>query len=276
MLNGQQPNQKTLGIKRVGLCALLILLSVTACQSAPATIPSSPTPAAVESQSILNGPVSLGKGIWLRKVMEVGPNNIRLVRNPVNGDVYVLDSAGSISRISNISAAASREEVASLMEIKGTPTGIAFGPDGTLYAVVNTTVDQNKNQVVVRKGVPNDKERFTWETLASSEPYPLSNTYFDHLYNGIVVSPDGQWLYINGGSRTDHGEVEDNGGAFPDTRDVAMTSKILRLPVSATELTLPNDEAALTAQGLILRLVTRNSYCMAFAPHSDLVCVDYI
>jgi len=274
MLNGQQPNQKTLGIKRVGLCALLILLSVTACQSAPATIPSSPTPAAVETQPILNGPVSLGKGISLRKVMEVGPNNIRLVRNPVNGDVYVLDSAGSISRISNISAAASREEVASLMEIKGTPTGIAFGPDGTLYAVVNTTVDQNKNQVVVRKGVPNDKGRFTWETLASSEPYPLSNTYFDHLYNGIVVSPDGKWIYINGGSRTDHGEVEDNGGAFPDTRDVALTSKILRLPTNASELVLPNDVAALMAQGLIFARGTRNAYDMAFAPNGDLFAVD--
>src|SRR5258706_8561029 len=276
MLKGQQPYPITLRIMSVHMCALLVLLSVTACQSSPTTIPSSPTAAPVETQSILNGPVSLGKGISLRKVMEVGANNIRLVRNPVNGDVYVLDSAGSISRISNISAAASREEVASLIEIKGTPTGIAFGPDGTLYAVVNTTVDQNKNQVVVRKGVPNDKERFTWETLASSEPYPLSNTYFDHLYNGIVVSPDGQWIYINGGSRTDHGEVEDNGGAFPDTRDVALTSKILRLPTNASELVLTNDLAPLMGQGLILRLVTRNSYCMAFAPHSDLVCVDYI
>ena len=151
---------------------------------------------------------------------------------------------------------------------------MAFGPDGTLYAVLNTTVDETKTQVVVRKGVPNDEGRFTWETLASSEPYPLSNTYYDHLYNGIVVSPDGQWIYINGGSRTEHGEVEDNGGAFPNTRDVALTSRILRLPTSAAELVLPNDEAALTAQGLIFARGTRNAYDMAFAPNGDLFAID--
>jgi len=58
----------------------------------------------------------------------------------------------------------------------------------------------------------------------------LSDTYFDHLYNGIIVSLDGKWVYINGGSRTDHGEVEDNAGAFPDTRDVALTARILAFP----------------------------------------------
>jgi glucose/arabinose dehydrogenase len=185
-----------------------------------------------------------------------------------------LDTAGNILRISGISSSTTSTKVASAREIQGTPTGMAFDSKGTLYVVLNTTVDKTKTQVVVRRGVPNDKDQFNWETLAASEPYPLSDTYFDHLYNGIVVSPDDQWIYINGGSRTDHGEVEDNGGAFPDTREVALTSKVLRISTNAQELLLPNDEAALTAQDLIFARGTRNAYDMAFAPNGDLFAVD--
>ena len=291
MLRNQQPFQITRGFIATRLCAFLLLLSLAACQSSPAatteplptptapslsTATSTPLPEAtpVETQPPAEGPVLLGEGLSLRKVIEVGPSFIRLVRNPVDGDVYVLDSDGGIYRISDISGSASRDPVAGIRELKGKPTGMAFGADGTLYAVLNTKVGENKTQVVVRKGVPNDEGRFTWETLASSEPYPLSNTYFDHLYNGIVVSPDGQWIYINGGSRTDHGEVEDNAGAFPDTRDVALTARILRIPTSASELVLPNDEAALTEQGLIFARGTRNAYDMAFAPNGDLFAID--
>jgi glucose/arabinose dehydrogenase len=285
MLKFHQPSQTSLGIMGVRWCALFVLLGLTACQSAPtasspttsapATPTSSPvTPTPFESQPIANGPVLLRAGLTIRKVLEVGANNIRLVRNPADGDVYLLNPAEGIFRVSDISASASLEKVASIPDIKGAATGMAFGPDGTLYAVLNTTVDETKTQVVVRRGVPNDEGRFTWETLASSEPYPLSNTYFDHLYNGIIVSLDGQWIYINAGSRTDHGEVEDNGGAFPDARDVALTARILRIPASAIELVLPNDEAALTEQGSILARGTRNAYDMAFAPNGDLFAID--
>lgn len=283
MLKYHQPSQISLGMMGVRLCVLFVLLGLTACQSSltasaptasapPASSPTAPTP--FESQPIADGPVLLRAGLTLRKVLEVGPNNIRLVRNPADGDIYLLDPAEGIFRVDNLTASASLDKVASIQEIKGAATGIAFGPDGTLYAVLNTTVEKTKTQVVVRKGVPNDEGLFTWEILASSEPYPLSNTYYDHLYNGIVVSPDGQWIYINGGSRTEHGEVEDNGGAFPNTREVAFTSKILRLPTSATELVLPNDEAALTAQELIFARGTRNAYDMAFAPNGDLFAID--
>lgn len=290
MLKNHHPAEITPRIKGLHILALCILLGLAGCQSStvataqpstaatatpltePTVVEAQSTP--VEIQPIVGGPVLLEADITLRKVMEVGPNNIRLVRNPANDDIYFLKPDEGIFRIVDISGSASRDKVASIREIKGSATGMAFGPDGTLYVVLNTTVEQTKTQVVVRKGVPNDEGRFTWETLASSEPYPLSNTYFDHLYNGIIVSPDGQWIYINGGSRTDHGEVEDNGGAFPDTRDVALTSKILRIPTSATELVLPNDEAALTEQGLIFARGTRNAYDMAFAPNGDLFAID--
>ena len=142
MLKNRRLSQMARGIIAAPLCALFLLLSLAACQSAPATAqPMStataqsaliatdttvPEAAPVETQPVVNGPVLLGEGISLRKVMEVGPNYIRLVRNPVDGDVYLLDSAGAIYRISDISTSASRDQVASLREIKGQPTGHGF------------------------------------------------------------------------------------------------------------------------------------------------------
>jgi glucose/arabinose dehydrogenase len=151
---------------------------------------------------------------------------------------------------------------------------MAFGLDGTLYVVTNQSGGRKQTQAVIYKGVASASGGFTWTILASTEPYPMSGTPFDHLFNGVVVSPDGQWVFVNSGSRTDHGEVEDNGSAFQDTREIALTSKIFRIPVEAVELVLPNDEDALAAQGLIFARGTRNAYDLEFAPNGDLFVGD--
>jgi hypothetical protein len=48
--------------------------------------------------------------------------------------------------------------------------------------------------------------------------------------NALAVSPDGKFIFVNSGARTDHGEVQDNGGLYPNARDNALTSKIFRFP----------------------------------------------
>ena len=109
-----------------------------------------------------------------------------------------------------------------------------------LYVVGNRG-DGKRNVGVVRRGSPTEGG---WTTLAETEPYPISGTQFDHLFNGVVVSPDGAWVFVNSGSRTDHGEVQDNDGSFPDAREGALTSRIFRLPADGEAITLPDDEAA--------------------------------
>jgi glucose/arabinose dehydrogenase len=135
-------------------------------------------------------------------------------------------------------------------------------------------VDDIYNQAIIRKGTPSGNGNFEWKTLAQTDPYPLSNTPFDHRFNGAIVSADGKWLYVNSGSRTDHGEVEDNEQNFADTREVPLTARIFKLPADAEDLQLPNDEAALTSNGLIYARGTRNAFDLAFAPNGDLFAVD--
>jgi hypothetical protein len=114
--------------------------------------------------------------------------------------------------------------------------------------------------------VPQSNGGRVWSVLAETEAYPRSKTAFDHVFNGIIVSPDGNSIFVNSGSRTDHGEVQDVGGLFPNTREVALTAKIFRLPTTASNLFLPNDANALRAAGRIFADGTRNSFDFAFAP----------
>ena len=82
--------------------------------------------------------------------------------------------------------------------------------------------------------------------------------------NAIVVSPDGEWLIVNHGSRTEHGEVRDDGMAAPGLREIPLTSAIFRIPASATDVLLPNDEAALRASGYLFADGVRNMFDLAY------------
>jgi glucose/arabinose dehydrogenase len=211
----------------------------------------------------------------LRSAARVGAGSIKLEIDPLSGDFYILNPGSGLQRL-KIGQSDELEKVANPADIveNADLTGMTFGPDGALYVVANRTVDGINNQAVIRKGTPNANGNFEWKTLAQTEPYPLSNTPFDHRFNGALVSADGKWIYVNSGSRTDHGEVEDNDQNFVDTREIALTAKIFKIPTDAEDLLLPNDEEALKSGGLIFAWGTRNAFDMAFAPNGDLFAVD--
>jgi glucose/arabinose dehydrogenase len=243
-------------------------------RAASAAPVSSPVPGArarVEVQPVPQGPTLLRAGITLRKVIGVGEGDVKLALNPTDGALYYLHPANGLFRVQLVPTAATIK-VASKQDIvpDGNPSGMTFGPDGSVYVVVNRKVDSTHTQAIIRKGTPGGQ--ISWSTLASTEPYQLSNTNFDHLYNGIAVSPDGKWVFLNAGSRTDHGEVESGGDAFPDLREVPLTSAILRVPADARDLTLPADENAL--KPYLYADGTRNAYDIRFAPNGDLFAVD--
>ncbi len=216
-------------------------------------------------------------GVTAKRVLEVGAGNVRLVQNPVTGQLYMLSPEKGVLLLDLEKG--SSKSVASLLELAGIPAGMTFDDSGNIYVVTNRNADENHNQGTVRKGTPkdgvaNNSGKFDWSTVAQTEPYPLSNTIFNHNYNGIVVSPDGQYLFVNAGSRTEHGEVQDFDGLFPGLREDALTSKIFRVPIDSEDLSLPNDEAALVEGGYIYAWGFRNAYDLAFAPNGDLFAVE--
>jgi glucose/arabinose dehydrogenase len=268
------------------LTTLALCLALVACSSppqggsgsTPASAPPAEAPAAPPGeapaasqprQPISGGPTLLRDGITLRRVGPAGAGSIRLAQNPQDGAVYALHTGNGLKRIDLETGVVSQALSLSSLVGDASPTGMAFGPDGTLYVVANRG-DGKRNVGVIRRGSPDDSA--SWATLAETEPYPISGTQFDHLFNGVAVSPDGAWVYVNSGSRTDHGEVQDNGGSFPDEREGPLTSRIFRLPADGGAITLPNDEAAVAPY--VFARGTRNAYDLAFAPNGDLFGVD--
>lgn len=259
---------------------LLAILGLTACQG---NVPQAAeeigpaTAAVVESRPIPDGPVLLRENIGLRKIVEVDGGAIKLALHPTTGELYYLRSEAGLFKV-NLGDAPTTEKVVDITEItpSGSLAGMKFGPDGLLYVVVNRRPNESEifTQAAVYKGLLDNPGASVWLNVATTEPYEVSNTNFDHLFNGIVISPDNSTIFLNSGSRTDHGEVQDTDGNFPGLRETAMTSRIFQVPVDAVDLVIPNDEAAQQAAGLLYATGTRNAYDLEFGPNGDLFGVD--
>lgn len=221
-------------------------------------------------------PTSLHPDVQIRFLLNAasGSKPVRLVKDPRDNALYYLKQSGTIYRVTvNPGSGTSVSSIAIGAGEHGisSASGLAIGPDGTMYVVGNTTTNNNNSTfATIMKGVLNTSGGRAWSNLARTEPYPRSKTAFDHVFNGIVVSLDGQFILLNSGSRTDHGEEQSVGGAFPGAREVPLTAKIFRLPASGSNLILSNNLPALQSAGYIYAEGTRNTYDFAFAPNGDL------
>jgi hypothetical protein len=107
---------------------------------------------------------------------------------------------------------------------------MAIGPDGTIYVVGNTTTDSTSTIARIAQGVPDGSGGRIWSLLARTESYPRTQIgIFDHFFNGLIVSPDGQYIYANSGARTDHGEVPGSELFAPYSTDSIVGLDILKV-----------------------------------------------
>lgn len=144
--------------------------------------------------------------------------------------------------------------------------GIAFGPDGALYVLADAGGGAITDFVIRKGELSADRKSRTWSTpVATDGGFARSGTNYDHNFSGITLSPDGKYLFISSGSRTDHGEVRNS------LREVPLSSAVFRLPTGMTTL-LKHDDASLApylyADG------TRNTFDMAFNAAGDLIGAD--
>ncbi|MDZ8110375.1 MAG: PQQ-dependent sugar dehydrogenase [Nostoc sp. DedQUE12a] len=217
-------------------------------------------------------PEALRSDIKIRNIVNtksLSPS-VRIVKDPRNNTLYYLKRNGEIYRVNLGSSTTTLVYNFNNHKVSETQ-GMAIGPNGTIYLVGNGNVANDQTKAVIVKGVinPSTRQRI-WSVLAKSAAYPKSKTAYDHRFNGVVVSLDGNYIYINSGSRTDHGEVQTAGGLYPNTREVGLTACIIRLPTNGQNLFLANNRATLKSAGYIFAEGIRNTYDMAFAPNGDL------
>jgi len=229
-------------------------------------------------QTARSSPVLLNTNLQVRLVLNTtnstGQPSVRIAKDPRNNQLYYLKMNGDIYQINlqpGSGSTSNRVYTSANHGVSESAQGMAIGPDGTIYIVGNTTTNSNNSTFArIMKGVPGGGGTRAWSLLAVTQPYARSATAFDHVCNGMIVSPDGQYVYLNSGSRTDHGEVQSKGGVFPDTREVGLTAKILRLPTSGANLILTNDINALRQAGYVFAEGTRNTFDFAFAANGDM------
>lgn len=224
----------------------------------------------VSAQESSEGPVSLRSDIRIEHYMEVAPQSIRLAQDPVSGDLYYNTNDGGIHRI----VEQGESEQLWSVEDHGIPRmqGLAFhGED--LFAVGNQTANEGLGSVgmIMRGRLQSDGSR-TWSLVAKTVEHGGAQTVFDHGFNGIVIDPSGDYMYVNSGARTDHGEVQHNNENYPGQREVPTTAVLFRLPIDTQDLILTHEPAQVDPYIFVKGV--RNIYDLEFAPNGHLFGVS--
>ncbi|MDO8993901.1 MAG: PQQ-dependent sugar dehydrogenase [Daejeonella sp.] len=221
-------------------------------------------------------PAALRPDIKIEHVMAVAPKSVRLLYDESTKAVYFTCYDGEVYMIKNIHDKNPVAEKILSVEDHGIPRlqGAAIYKN-TLFLTGNTRVNNglgNKGRMVRYDLKPNEKP--VMSVVFNTVEYGTNRTVFDHGWNALEISPDGKYIFVNSGARTDHGEVQDNNGAWPNARNGALTSKIFRFPIDSKDLLLPDDEAKLKADGYIFAEGIRNAYDIAFDGSGNLYGVS--
>lgn len=218
-------------------------------------------------------PVSNRSDITVKRLATVQMSSVRIKKDPVSGNLYILQNNGDIRRV-NFGADSSVSFT--LVYTKSdhglnAPLGMAFGKDGTMFLAGNEISDTNSAYATcdIVKGVPDKpgSEKRTWSYIATSEEYTFGHVY-NHKTNAIAVDPNGKYIYVNNGACTDHGEIREG------HREVGLTSIILKLPVDTSNIMLKNDRKWLKTNGYIMAEGIRNTFGLGYSGNGDLFGVE--
>jgi glucose/arabinose dehydrogenase len=219
-------------------------------------------------------PVPLDPNITIRRFTTAERDAIRLGYLPSQNALYYVRISGDIWRVDLATGEKQRVARATDHGLGGI-WGFELTPEGRFYLVSNDETGI-ETQATIKRGILEGNETIpsTWDILAQTERYPEAGDIFDHVFNAIKESHDGRWIYVNSGSRTDHGEIQDNMGRFPGLREIPITSAILKLPADTTDLLLLNDEDFLVSNGFVWADGVRNTFDLEYGPEGRLFGVE--
>ncbi|MEQ9443036.1 MAG: cytochrome c class I [Cyclobacteriaceae bacterium] len=253
----------------ISFIALLFFALATSCTH------SDPNTQAQAGTSDDRAPRVLTDDITIEPFMEIERGGIRLRMDPVSGDFFYNTMKGDIYRIYQGEDTPYDEKVYTV-EDHGIESlqGMYFS-DSSIFLVGNKYYKDNRaTKGVVMRGDLTSAGTYAWDTLAITELYGKPRTVYSHEFNGIAVSPDKQYIYVNSGARTDHGEVQDNDGLYPGLRESFLTACIFQLPIDGNNIVLKDDSTFLAENGYLFADGVRNAYDMEFSPSGHLFAVS--
>ena len=219
-------------------------------------------------------PVSLRSDISIQKVLNIHDGVTRMAKDPVTGNLFYATMAGDIYEVFQPTGLQAYDSLVadSNLHLVTYVQGLTFH-DSVMYVSGNTTSATPLTRGVIARGVLQPNGSRVWSEVAHSDAYETAD-YFDHLFSGSIVNETGDSLYICSGSRGDHGEIQTRYGLYTNIRNKSLTSCILRIPLNANAMVIPDDSAALDAQQLILCRGIRNTYDFRYDGHHHLFGVE--
>ncbi len=234
-----------------------------------------------DEERVIKPPVAREGNFEINQLMEVGGEAVRILHHAGTNQLYYTTFNGDVFKIRQRNDGRMDSVKILTFEDHGITRlqGAAFYKD---YLFLSGNVDQeNKkgtngrlvkyllNPADTTGTADSSKIKVVFNTVV----YGANKTIYDHGWNALEISPDGKFIYINSGARTDHGEIQDNGGSYPNARDNSLTSKIFRFPIDAENLYLEDDINKLKAAGYVYAEGIRNAYDMAFDKTNQLFAV---
>ena len=229
---------------------------------------------AVLPQIVAAAPEPLVPDLVVKRILSVGNNTIRIAADPTTNTLYKLKTNGEIWRIDIEEKTQELVYNRSDHGLAGDTQGLDIGSDGTFYLSGFKVSGPRQTAKVVKGVVDAANGERQWSVLATTEPFELSDSWYNHRVNDVAVSPDNQYVYLNSGSRTDHGEIQTNNGNFPGLRESPLTAIMLRMPADGENIVLPNDRQQLREMGYLYAEGLRNSFSLAFDSDGELFATE--
>lgn len=221
-----------------------------------------------------SNPTALVPGIDIQRMMTVGDGVVRMVLDPVQGDLLYTNTSGDIYRVYSNGA-----QFTDSLLYTAADHGVAYvqgmiAHDSVLYVSGNIDSNTPLTQGKIVRGVLQANGTRQWSTVMLTEPYETAD-YFDHLLSGIAISNDGDSLAVCNGARGDHGEIQTRYGTYPGLRNVPLTTHVFLIPTrNAGVITLPNDSVDLASSPYLFASGIRNTFDMAYDAEGRLFGVE--
>ncbi|WP_245189647.1 c-type cytochrome [Lunatimonas salinarum] len=226
------------------------------------------------AETLAASPVSLREDISIQHYLKVPARAVRIFYQPETDALWYATFGGDVYKIDRSERPLHAEKVITATEhgINRLQGATVYG--NTLFLAGNIRVNDNKGTTGWMMRVElNPLGNHRVSKVFSTVEYGTTSTPFDHGWSAVKVSPDGRYIYVVSGSRTDHGEVQDNKGAYPNSRNEPLTAGIFRFPIDAQDVLLPNDLEALRNAGYLYAEGIRNAYDFDFDKDGNLFAV---
>ncbi|MCC5938175.1 MAG: c-type cytochrome [Lunatimonas sp.] len=226
------------------------------------------------AETLAASPISLREDVGIQHYLKVAARAVRIFYQPEADALWYATFEGEVYKIDRSQKPLRTEKVVSAADHGINRLQGATMHGNTLFLAGNIRVNDNKGTTGWMMRVELDPSgNHQVSKVFSTVEYGTTSTPFDHGWSAVRVSPDGRFLFVVSGSRTDHGEVQDNKGAYPNSRNEPLTAAIFRFPIDARDLVLPNDLEKLRNAGYLYAEGIRNAYDIDFDGDGNLFAV---